>query len=156
MNARYSIAVVAAILAAGYTSVSPAQTTFTETSPAGHHQQLVFLQWRVPHRWQRERLDQSGENPVVRQHSEFLLCAAAGPRYGAGGRKNGVAGSAETLPDPAKNGALRFTNGSPFGHGENGAIVSASAFNAAGIQITFKTVTYRGDSAATVWMVPMA
>ena len=51
------------------------------------------------------------------------------------------------MPDPVGNGALRFTNGYPYGHGENGAIVSASTFNAGqGVQITFKTVTYRGDS----------
>ncbi len=59
----------------------------------------------------------------------------------------GVSGNSQTLPDPVGNGALRFTNGFPYGHGENGAIVSAAAFNAGqGIQITFKTVTYRGDS----------
>ncbi len=44
-------------------------------------------------------------------------------------------------------GALRFTNGYPYGHNENGAIVSSTPFNAGqGVQITFKTVTYRGDS----------
>ena len=59
----------------------------------------------------------------------------------------GVSGNSQTLPDPVGSGALRFTNGYPYGHGENGAIVSATAFNAGqGIQITFKTVTYRGDS----------
>jgi type IV pilus assembly protein PilY1 len=42
---------------------------------------------------------------------------------------------------------LRFTNGYPYGHNENGAIVSSTPFNAGqGVQITFKTVTYRGDS----------
>ncbi len=70
------------------------------------------------------------------------------------GGANGVAGSSQTLPDPAGppgNGALRFTNGkcspSSCGYNEHGAIVSANTFNAGqGIQITFKTVTYRGDS----------
>lgn len=52
-----------------------------------------------------------------------------------------------TFPDPSGNGALRFTNGYPYGHNENGAIVSATTFDAAqGVQITFKTVTYLGDS----------
>jgi type IV pilus assembly protein PilY1 len=63
------------------------------------------------------------------------------------GGANGVAGNSQTLPDPNGSGALRFTNGAPYGHFENGSIVSANAFNAGqGIQITFKSVTYRGDS----------
>jgi type IV pilus assembly protein PilY1 len=58
-----------------------------------------------------------------------------------------VGGQNGTLPDPANLGALRFTNGSPYGHGEHGAIVSSTPFNAGqGVQISFKTVTYRGDS----------
>jgi type IV pilus assembly protein PilY1 len=52
--------------------------------------------------------------------------------------------------DSVGNGALRFTNGYPYGHNENGAIVSATPFNAgSGVQITFKTVTYRGDGSGT-------
>jgi type IV pilus assembly protein PilY1 len=64
---------------------------------------------------------------------------------------NGVSGgSTNTLPDPVGQGALRFTNGYPYGHNENGAIVSATPFNAGqGVQITFKTVTYRGDGLGT-------
>jgi type IV pilus assembly protein PilY1 len=67
-----------------------------------------------------------------------------------------VGGFSGTLPDPVLpvttpptpgDGALRFTNGSPYGHNEAGAIVSSGApFNAGqGVQILFKTVTYRGD-----------
>jgi type IV pilus assembly protein PilY1 len=60
---------------------------------------------------------------------------------------NGVSGSTQTLPDPTGSGALRFTNGNPGGYHQNGAIVSANTFDTgAGVQITFKTVTYRGDS----------
>ncbi len=60
----------------------------------------------------------------------------------------GVAGGAtQTLPDPAGNGALRFTNGWPNGYNESGAIVSSTPFpTGQGVAITFKTVTYRGDS----------
>ena len=70
------------------------------------------------------------------------------------GGKNGVYGNATTLPDPVGSGALRFTNGncspSACGYGEHGAIVSANPFDAGqGVQITFKTVTYRGDSGGT-------
>jgi type IV pilus assembly protein PilY1 len=68
----------------------------------------------------------------------------------------GVAGTAQTLPDTNYNGALRFTNGcygtllgicTGGGHQQNGAIISGTAYSStAGIQITFKTTTYRGDS----------
>lgn len=55
--------------------------------------------------------------------------------------------NASTLPDSVGQGALRFTNGYPYGNNENGAIVSSSPFNSGqGVQITFKTVSYRGDS----------
>jgi len=59
----------------------------------------------------------------------------------------GVSGSTQTLPDPSGNGALRFTNGYPGGYAQAGAIVSSNTFDTgSGVQITFKTVTYRGDS----------
>jgi type IV pilus assembly protein PilY1 len=61
--------------------------------------------------------------------------------------------------DPAGYGALRFTNGcinssntscgsgSGGGHSQNGAIISANTYSTnQGLDITFKTVTYRGDS----------
>jgi type IV pilus assembly protein PilY1 len=52
--------------------------------------------------------------------------------------------------DSVGTGALRFTNGYPYGHSENGAIVSSTPFDAGqGVQITFKTVTYRGDGSGT-------
>ncbi len=67
------------------------------------------------------------------------------------GGANGVAGSRQTLPDPVGQGALRFTNGyltnDTGGYHQNGAIVSSDTFpTGQGVQITFKTVTYRGDS----------
>lgn len=53
----------------------------------------------------------------------------------------------EGTPDPNGQGALRFTNGEPGGYSENGAIVSASTFpTGEGVQIQFKTVSYRGNS----------
>src|SRR5882672_11071784 len=67
------------------------------------------------------------------------------------GGANGASGTAQTLPDPANTGALRFTNGYPYGHNEGGAIVSQTPFDATnGVQITFKSVTYRGDSGGGV------
>lgn len=64
------------------------------------------------------------------------------------GGKNGVAGgTTTTLPDPVTNGALRFTNGAPYGFSENGGIVSTTPFpTGQGVAVTFKTVTYRGNS----------
>ena len=68
------------------------------------------------------------------------------------GGANGVAGGSQTLPDPVGQGALRFTNGytttdPSSGINESGAIYSRTPFNAgSGIAITFKTVTYRGNS----------
>ena len=70
----------------------------------------------------------------------------------------GVSGTAQTLPDLpvtingvlTQTGALRFTNGYPYGHNEGGAILSATPFNSSnGVQVTFKSVSYRGDSGGT-------
>src|SRR6202049_4949531 len=63
------------------------------------------------------------------------------------GGQNGVAGTTQTLPHPVGQGALRFTNGSPAGYRQNGGIVSTAPFSTGqGLSVTFKTVTYRGDS----------
>ena len=65
-----------------------------------------------------------------------------------------VGGYNGTFPDPAPTtnpttsyGALRFTNGYPYGYSENGGVIFATPFpTGQGVSITFKTVTYRGDS----------
>jgi type IV pilus assembly protein PilY1 len=60
-----------------------------------------------------------------------------------------VGGVSGSLPDPSGQGALRFTNGRRGGYHQNGAIVldPAKAFPTnKGVQVTFTTVTYRGDS----------
>ncbi len=71
-----------------------------------------------------------------------------------------VSFGSSTALDPVGEGALRFTNGcmnsrnhacyddpGGGGHSENGAIISADSFSTTqGLDITFKTVTYRGDS----------
>src|SRR5450631_2302527 len=71
----------------------------------------------------------------------------------------GASGNAQTLPDAptmvngvsTPTGALRFTNGAPFGFNEGGAIISATPFDTTGgVQITFKSVAYRGNSGGTV------
>lgn len=66
------------------------------------------------------------------------------PYYGS---ETLVGGNTGTLPDSAGNGALRFTNGSPGGYNQAGSIISNFTFpTGQGLQVTFKTVTYRGDS----------
>jgi len=61
--------------------------------------------------------------------------------------ENLVGGYNGTFPDPVGSGALRFTNGRPGGYQQNGAIVSTTPFpTGQGISVTFKTVTYLGDS----------
>ena len=69
------------------------------------------------------------------------------------GGYNGTAGFTQSLPDPPGYGALRFTNGCTDsgcftgGYNQNGAIISADTFSTnQGLDITFKTVTYRGNS----------
>ena len=73
------------------------------------------------------------------------------------GGYNGAPGTLQTLPDPDGDGALRFTNGCIYGsycssnsgggHNEAGAIISGNTFSTnQGLDITFKTVSYRGDS----------
>lgn len=66
-----------------------------------------------------------------------------------------VGGTSGTLPDLAGAGALRLTNGFTQGHGSGfsfgfnqaGGIISNFTFAAGtGVQILFKTVTYRGNS----------
>ena len=105
-------------------------------------------------------------------------CTAIDSSYYSGepliGGANGTSGPTQTLPDPNGSGALRLTNGCTNegnkgcgnatqvtgaatnthtyggGHHQNGAILSASTFSSAnGVDITFKTVTYRGDSGGT-------
>jgi len=59
----------------------------------------------------------------------------------------GGQGLSNTTPDPNHQGALRFTNGFPYGYDENGGIIFATPFpTGQGVSVTFKTVTYLGDS----------
>src|SRR5450755_3225943 len=60
-----------------------------------------------------------------------------------------VGGTSGTLPDVPTQGALRFTNGSPGGFHQNGAIVldPSNSFPSNSVfQNTFTTETYRGNS----------
>ena len=112
------------------------------TSPGEHHQPLVLLQRRLPYGRQRSGAEPaSGDRPDARlhHHRRKLLQQEH--------RRSALGGNSGTFPDPVGKGALRFTNGSPYGYSENGGIVSTTPFpTGQGISITFKTVTYRGNS----------
>ncbi|HEY1898540.1 MAG TPA: PilC/PilY family type IV pilus protein [Steroidobacteraceae bacterium] len=86
--------------------------------------------------------------------NSYYVNAADGDKYLVGGANGFLGGTSAPAspslqqPDPDQSGALRFTNGSPFGNQERGAIVSTNAYStSAGIQVTFKTVTYGGSGA---------
>jgi type IV pilus assembly protein PilY1 len=65
----------------------------------------------------------------------------------AGEHLVGGQGLTNTTADPSGQGALRFTNGYPYGYSENGGIIFATPFpTGQGVSVTFKTVTYLGDS----------
>ena len=86
--------------------------------------------------------------------SSYYINAQDGDKYLVGGN-SGYLGSTSApgspslqQPDPVGSGALRFTNGKPYGNQERGAIVSTNAYSTtAGIQVTFKTTTYDGTGA---------
>jgi type IV pilus assembly protein PilY1 len=86
--------------------------------------------------------------------NSYYINAQDGDRYLVGGNNGFLGGtSAPGSPtlqqaDPVGSGALRFTNGKPYGNQERGAIVSTNAYSTtAGIQVTFKTTTYDGTGA---------
>ncbi len=92
----------------------------------------------------------AGIEPSMGIQGQIPGCVTIGASYYREplvGGQNGVAGNAQTLPDPVGKGALRFTNGSPGGFAQNGGILSTNPFpTGQGVSITFKTVTYRGNS----------
>jgi type IV pilus assembly protein PilY1 len=77
-------------------------------------------------------------------HDQYLVGGALG-YLGSSAQPSGPSAQ---VADPNLSGALRFTNGSPYGNQERGAIVSTNSYStSAGIQVTFKTVTYGGSGA---------
>ena len=89
----------------------------------------------------------AGNIPFGSTASPGLLPQCAGdPYYGAQVQVGGNSGNLNTTPDtPVTGGALRFTNDA---NAQSGAIVSNFAFALAanGLQVTFTTETYEGDS----------
>jgi type IV pilus assembly protein PilY1 len=80
----------------------------------------------------------------AQDHDQYLMGGANGFLGGSGAPTS----PSQQVADPVGQGALRFTNGKPYGNQERGAIVSTNAYStSAGIQVTFKTVTYGGTGA---------
>jgi type IV pilus assembly protein PilY1 len=86
--------------------------------------------------------------------TSYYVNAADHDQYLMGGANGYLGGTAppaspsQQVPDPAGSGALRFTNGNPYGNFERGAIVSTNAYSTgSGLQVTFKTVAYGGTGA---------
>ncbi|HEY3809361.1 MAG TPA: PilC/PilY family type IV pilus protein [Steroidobacteraceae bacterium] len=146
MKLRHCIA--ATMVALVWTGASEAQTTYSEDFTSGATQNSwYFFNGACLTAGTTTNAASPGQIPSCTSIKSSYYSQQQDNDPALVGGANGVAGNSQTLPDPNGSGALRFTNGAPYGHGENGAIVSANAFNAGqGIQITFKTVTYRGDS----------
>ena len=88
----------------------------------------------------------AGSEPNTGSGGRIPGCVKIQPTYY---RENLTGGMqlTNTTPDNSGQGALRFTNGYPGGYSENGGIVSTVPFpTGQGVSITFKTVTYLGNS----------
>src|SRR5205807_3239656 len=146
MNSRSSIARLAALLVIAAPLVAPAQTPVSEdfTGTTTANPWYFFADACLT------ASAAAGVQPAgAGNNGQIPGCVAIQSAYNENlvGGQNGVAGAAQTLPDPNGQGALRFTNGNPGGYRQHGAIVSTNPFpTGQGVSITFKTVTYRGDS----------
>ena len=150
MNAKYLCAVLILLLGAAASNPSRAQITYSEdfTGATSGNQWYYFNGACLT----------AGSSSTTTQPDFLPGCTSVLSSYYAlqsnhdpamTGGNSGFLGatSAPSTPDPVGSGALRFTNGYPYGHNERGAILSKDVFNTgAGIQVTFKTVTYKGDS----------
>ncbi len=107
---------------------------------------MVLLQRRLPHGGTA-----TGSEPTGGSNGQIPGCTTiASSYYNKTANEVLVGGYNGSFPDPVINGvgygALRFTNGYPYGYHENGGIVSTVPFpTGQGVSITFKTVTYLGD-----------
>jgi type IV pilus assembly protein PilY1 len=80
----------------------------------------------------------------AQDHDQYLM----GGSLGYLGSSSPPSSPSNQQADASGSGALRFTNGSPYGNQERGAIVSTNAYStSAGLQVTFKTTTYGGTGA---------
>jgi type IV pilus assembly protein PilY1 len=146
MNSRISLVALCAALGTAFAVTGQAQSTFSEDFVGG----TTTNNWYYFLGACLTAGSTSGTGTSGTVAGIIPSCTSIQSSYysqAQDGDPTQVGGQNGTLPDPANQGALRFTNGYPYGHGEHGAIVSSTPFNAGqGVQISFKTVTYRGDS----------
>src|SRR5271166_6236709 len=162
MKTKYLATVLILLLGAGASSPSSAGTTFAaeDFTGGGNINSWYFVAGACL----TAGTSSSSLSPGVIPSCNSILAsyyntAANADPYLLGGAL-GYLGSATApgslasqIEDPIGQGALRFTNGSiniagswKYGHNERGAILSANTFPTnAGIQVTFKTITYHGD-----------
>jgi type IV pilus assembly protein PilY1 len=154
MNKQFSITAAAALVAAALSSVGHAQTVATEdftgasTANSWYYYNGACLTAGTSAGTGTPGVT-AGLIPSCKSilNSYYQLQRDGDPVLVGGQADTGPTSHSPGWRDPVGQGALRFTNGYPYGHNENGAIVSSTPFNAGqGVQITFKTVTYRGDS----------
>ena len=162
MNIKHIWVAVALLLGSLAASESQAQITFTEDFTGGTtNNNWYFFGGACLTAGTSTSTVSPGTIPACTSVllSYYVNAANADP-YLVGGN-SGYLGSSTPpsspgaqVGDPPGSGALRFTNGSvnsgtthSYGHNERGAILSASTFpTGAGLQVTFKTITYHGDS----------
>lgn len=161
MNGRLLGATLIALLAVSFSPVTRAQTPVSEdfTGATTNNQWFFFNgacltagKTAVSGNVGQSTTDTSGNSVYtfpgcVSIASSYYNEALVGGADGYLGATSAPSTPDSGTPDPVGNGALRFTNGHPGGYHQNGAIVSADTFpTGQGVQVTFKTVTYRGDS----------
>jgi type IV pilus assembly protein PilY1 len=168
MNRNILLVVLAAVAALTLPLAAPAQTIVSEDFTTGSTtNSWYFFNGACLTAGTAVGVEPSGSSGGQMPGCTAIGKGGGGPLYyneNLVGGYNGVAGSTQTLPDPSGHGALRFTNGSwctspsstsppgtctaySGGFSQNGGIVSATPFpTGQGISVTFKTVTYRGNS----------
>jgi len=168
MNRNSFIVALAAVAALVLPLAAPAQTTVSEDfTGASTTNSWYFFNGACLTAGTAVGAEPSGTSGGQMPGCVAIGVGGSGPLYyneALVGGYNGVAGNSQTLKDPAGHGALRFTNGSwctspsstsppgtctaySGGFSQNGGIVSATPFpTGQGIAVTFKTVTYRGNS----------
>jgi type IV pilus assembly protein PilY1 len=155
MNTKYLYlipAILAGILASGQ---GRTQTVYSEDfTGATTTNQWYFFSGACLTAGTSNSLTSPGIVPSCKALSSYYTTASGdhdpamvGGNSGYLGATTAPSGFATVVADPVGFGALRFTNGAPYGHNERGAILSANTFNTGqGLQVTFKTVTYRGST----------
>ncbi|MGC1524002.1 MAG: PilC/PilY family type IV pilus protein, partial [Steroidobacteraceae bacterium] len=163
MKTKHFSVVLAVLLGALASGQSPAQSIYTENfTGTGTSNSWYFFNGACLTAGTSTSTTSPGPVPgCATVWSNYYSSRQDSDPYLVGGNSGYLGSStvpssgATQTPDPSNPvtgsfGALRFTNGSPYGHQERGAIVSQNTFDTgSGIQVTFKTVTYLGSGSGT-------